>query len=176
MRFTGRPAGRGDGCGTRYRRCCRRDRWPVVRGPRLLAPAQPAQQLGAGGVERVVPLQRQTVNLCQRDLRAVELGDRDQPFEPHDRRGVEADQLIVERDDLRPVGVTDIAGAGVDRVDRGEDLVAPWRLAGGEARTDQGVALGDQLAVPGAAVLLVESDELTARRHPHSAECPLPRR
>ena len=33
--------------------------------------------------------------------RAVELGDRDRPVEPHDRRGVEADQLVVERDDLR---------------------------------------------------------------------------
>jgi hypothetical protein len=66
--------------------------------------------------------------------------------------------------DLRPVGVADVAGVGVDGVDRGEDLVAPRRLAGGEARADQGVALGDQLAVPGAAVLLVEGDELTARR------------
>src|SRR6266540_4300694 len=91
---------------------------------------------------------------------------RDRPVEPHDRRGVEAGQLVVERDDLRPVGVTDVAGVGVDGVDRGEDLVAPRRLAGGEARADQGVALGDQLAVPGAAVLLAEGDELTGRRHP----------
>jgi hypothetical protein len=33
------------------------------------------------------------------------------------------------------------------------------------------VALGDQRAVPGAAVLLVEGDELTARRHPRGPAC-----
>ena len=38
-------------------------------------------------------------------LRAVELGDRDGSVEGHDRRGVEADELVVEGDDLRPVGV-----------------------------------------------------------------------
>ena len=78
---------------------------------------------------------------------------------------VEADHLVVERDDLRPVGVADVADVGVDGVDRGEDLVAPRRLARVEAHADQSVALGDQLAVPGAAVLLVEGDEFTARRH-----------
>ena len=31
---------------------------PVVRRPRLLAPAEAAQQVGAGGVEGVVALQR----------------------------------------------------------------------------------------------------------------------
>jgi hypothetical protein len=61
---------------------------PVVRRPRLLAPAQPAQQVGAGGVEGVVALQRQTVNLGQRTIRAVDLGDRDRasnskPAGPH---------------------------------------------------------------------------------------------
>jgi hypothetical protein len=56
---------------------------PVVGRPRLLAAAQPAQQVGAGAVDGVVALQRQTVHLRQRDLRAVELGDRDRPVEPH---------------------------------------------------------------------------------------------
>src|SRR6266536_3415375 len=52
---------------------------PVVRRPRLRTVAQPAQQVGAGGVVGVVVLQWQTVHLRQRDLRAVEFGDRDRP-------------------------------------------------------------------------------------------------
>ena len=56
----------------------------VVRRPRLLAVALPAQQFGAGGVECVVALQRQSVDLRQRDLRPIELGDGDRPVEPHD--------------------------------------------------------------------------------------------
>ena len=41
----------------------------------------------------------------QRHLRSVELGDRDGPVEGDDRRGVEAYQLFIESDDLRPVSV-----------------------------------------------------------------------
>src|SRR6185369_6145310 len=48
----------------------------------------------------------------------------------------------------------------------GEELIAPRRLTRGETLANQGVALGDQLAVPGAAVLVLERDQLTARGHP----------
>ena len=56
--------------------------------------------MAAGGVEGAVAVQRQTVDLRQRDLRTVELGDGDRAVEPHDRRRVDDDQLVVERDDL----------------------------------------------------------------------------
>ena len=82
----------------------------VIGRARLLAPAQPAQQVGAGGVEDAIARKRQAVDLRQRDLGAVELGHRDRPVEPHDRRGVEADELVVEGDDLRPVRVAYFAG------------------------------------------------------------------
>ena len=47
----------------------------------------------------------ETVDGRQRHLRAVNLGHRDGPVEGDDRRGVDADELVVEGDDLRPVGV-----------------------------------------------------------------------
>jgi hypothetical protein len=57
-------------------------------------------------------------------LRAVELADGDGPVEDDDRRGVEVDDLVVQGDDLRPVGRAPVAGGGVYGTDRGEDLVA----------------------------------------------------
>jgi hypothetical protein len=77
----------------------------------------------------------------------------------NDRRGVEADELVVEGNDLRPVGVAYIAGGGVHGVDRGEDLVATRSHPGGQALAHQPMALGDQRRVPGATVLLIEGDQ-----------------
>ena len=141
------PAGRGDGSGRRSRRCCRPARWPG-RTP----PATPrCGRAGAAGRRgwrgrRGSRRAAEPVDLGQRDLRAVELGDRDRPVEPHDRRGVEADELVVERDDLRPVGVADVAGVGVDGVDRGEDLVATRRLA--RRRGARGPGRGPRRSAP----------------------------
>ncbi len=79
----------------------------AVRRARLLAAAQPAQQIGAGRVAGVIAgqLVLKTVDGRQCYLRSVKLGDRDGPVEGDDRRGVDADELVVEGDDLRPVGV-----------------------------------------------------------------------
>ena len=98
----------------------------VVRCARLLAAAQPAQQVGAGRMVGVIAgqLVLKTVDGRECHLRAVKLGDRDGPVEGDDRRGIEADELVVEGDDLRPVGVPCVAGGGVHGADRGEDLVA----------------------------------------------------
>jgi hypothetical protein len=98
----------------------------------------------------------QTVDGRQCHLRAVKLGDRDGPVEGDDRGGVEADELVVEGDDLRPVGLAYIGGGGVHGVDRGEDLVATRSRPGGQPLAHQPVALGDQRRVPGPTVLLVE--------------------
>ena len=72
----------------------------------------------------MISRQWQTVDQCEGDLRAVQLGDRDRAVECNDRRRVEPGQLVVQRDDLRPVRVRRRAGVGVDGVDRGEYLVA----------------------------------------------------
>src|SRR5580693_3436578 len=72
----------------------------VVRRARLVAAAQAAQQVGAGRMVGVVAgqLVLETVDGRQCYLRAVKLGDRDGPVEGDDRRGVDADQLVVEGD------------------------------------------------------------------------------
>src|SRR5580692_8808270 len=105
----------------------------------------------------------------QRYLWAVKLADRDGPVEGDDRRGVEADELVVEGDDLRPVGVAYVAGGGVHGVDRGQDLVTTRSHPGGQALAHQPMALGDQRGVPGPAVLLAEADQFAARRNPGGA-------
>src|SRR5918995_991785 len=106
-----------------------------------------------------------TVDGRQGDVRAVKLGDRDRAVEGDDRRGIEADELVVEGDDLRPVGVACFAGGGVHGVDRCEDLVATRSHCGGEALAYQPTALGEQRRVPGSTVLLVEGDQFAARRN-----------
>jgi hypothetical protein len=72
-----------------------------------------------------------TVDGRQCHLRAVKLGDRDRPVEGDDRGGVEADELVVEGNDLRPVGVPYVTCGGVYGADRCEDLVATRRHPGG---------------------------------------------
>src|SRR5258707_3520929 len=105
----------------------------VVRRARLLTAAQPAQQVGAGRMVGVISgqLVLETVDGRQRHFRAVKLGDRDGPVEGDDRRGVEVDELVVEGEDLGPVGVAYVAGGGVHGVDRREDLVATRSHPGG---------------------------------------------
>src|SRR5579872_2362005 len=82
---------------------------------------------------------------------------------------MQADELVVEGDDLQPVGVADVAGGGVHGADRGEDLVAARSRAGGQALAHQPVALVDQRRVPAPAVLLGEGDQFAARRDPGGA-------
>ena len=104
--------------------------------------------------------------LRQRHFRAVELGDRDRPVERDDRRWVETEQLVVEGDDLRPVGVAYVAGRGVYGVDRCEYLVptgaTPVARRSRTRRWPSAMSAG----VPGSPVLLVERDQLTAHRDP----------
>ena len=54
-------------------------------------------------------------------------------------------------------------------VDRREDLVATRSHPGGQALAHQPMTLGDQRRVPGPTVLLVERDQLAARRDPGGA-------
>ncbi len=130
----------------------------------LIAP-QPTQQVGARGVISVVAGQRllKSVDSSQRHLRTFELGDGYGPVEDDDRRGVDTDQLVVEGDDLGPVGIAYVAGEGMHRVDRGENLVSTRcfaRHGSGEAFTYQSMALGDERRVPDAAILCIKGDQI----------------
>ena len=82
-----------------------------------------AQQVGAGRMVGVVAgqLALEAVHGRQCHLGAVKLGDRDGPVEGDDRRLVKAGELVVEGNDLRPVGVAHLAGGGMHGVDRREE-------------------------------------------------------
>jgi hypothetical protein len=84
-----------------------------------------------------------------------------------DRRGVKTDELVVEGEDLRPIGVADVAGGDVHRVDRDEELIATRSHTGsgsGQALAHQPMTFGDQFRVPGPTVLLVERDQFAETR------------
>src|SRR5512143_1265591 len=142
-----------------------------VRRARLMSAAQPAQQVGAGCMVGVIAGQRllKTVDARKRRFRTVSLGHRDGSVEGDDGRRVEADELVVECDDLRPVGVARFGRERVHGVDCGEDLVATRRHAGGQTLAHQLMALGDQRRIPGPTVLLGKGCQFAARRKPGRA-------
>ena len=120
----------------------------LVGGRGLLPPAEPAQQVGAGRVEQVVAVEAQLVD----QRRARRRGRRTSatataPVERHDGGRARPRQLVVEREDLAPVGVPRRRGVAVHGVDRGLDLVGPGLVAA-QARADQRLALGDHAPGP----------------------------
>ena len=75
-----------------------------VGGRRLLVPAEPVQELGAGRVPEVVPLQPgQPVDDLEPGLRPVGHRDGDCTVQLHDRRRAQLGEPAVEERDLRPV-------------------------------------------------------------------------
>ena len=108
----------------------------VVRRPRLLAATQSAQDVGSGREVRrdSQPThpgdgRRSTSATSGPSSSAIATARLRATIGDGSRRG----ELIVEGHDLRPVGVANIAGRGVHSVDRGQDLVAAWGLACGQA-------------------------------------------
>ena len=140
---------------------CSRDRHFVgVRGGGCLSEA--AEEVGAHGVESVVVGEVELVDEGQRRRGAVDLGDRDGAVERHDRGRLQGQQVVVERDDLPPVGRLGGRGIAVDCVDRGLELVGAGLVAAQAAAKDR-LPLLDEGAVPAAAVLVGERDEPVAR-------------
>ena len=73
--------------------------------------AEPAEQISSRGVVRVVAVQLKRVHDRERGGRAVDLADRDGAVEGHDRGRSDREQLVVEGDDLRPVGLLERGGS-----------------------------------------------------------------
>src|SRR4029450_1090250 len=88
-----------------------------VGGRRLGVPAQPAEQVGAGGVEEVVAVEGaaggQLLDQGETLLGAVGHGDRDRPVQLDYRGRVHAAQRVVEGEDAAPVGGLGAGGGGV---------------------------------------------------------------
>ena len=88
---------------------------------------------------------------------AAELGDGDGPVEGDHRVRAQRVELVVEGDDLRPVGCLGGGGVGVDGGDGRLDLERPGLVAA-QAGADEVVPFGDERAVPPGAVLVGEAD------------------
>src|SRR4029453_13131895 len=88
---------------------------------------QLAQEIGTGGAEVAVRRQRrideQRRQRIQAGLRPIAQSDRDTTVELDYRRGPKLEQDVVQRDNLRPVGVLPRGRLGVDRSDRSLDGV-----------------------------------------------------
>jgi len=105
-------------------------------------------------VERVVVVEVQLVHQSERCSRALHLTDGDGAVEGHHRRGGDREQLVVQGDDLRPVGLLDRRSICIDGVDCGLDLIRTGLVA---AKT------AEQGSIPSFAVLLTE--QLAADDH-----------
>jgi hypothetical protein len=134
----------------------------TVGSVRLGPAAQPPQQVGADRVEQVVPVQVQLVYEGQRGGWAVQFGHCHRPVERHHRARRDDQQLVVEAQDLVPVGRGRDGRVTVDGADRGLDLVGAG-LTAAQALPDQGLALGDQRAVPARPVLVGEQHQPAVR-------------
>ncbi len=112
-----------------------------------------AEEVGPGGVEEVVPAEVEGVHRRQRGGRTVHLGQRHRPVEGDDGRRRERLQLVVQLQDLLPVGVDGGRGVAVDGADGGLELIGAGLVAA-DAAGDQCLPLGDQRPVPPPSVLV----------------------
>ena len=71
----------------------------------LWVPASAPQQIGADRVVVLVAVELQCVDELQGGCRTVDLGESNGSVQCDDRRGVQREQLVIEHEDLRPVGV-----------------------------------------------------------------------
>jgi hypothetical protein len=94
----------------------------VVSGSRLAEAAEAFEQVGPGGMEQVIPVEIDAVELVERRTGPMHLGEGDGPIERHDRRGGEHRELVVETHDLGPVGVAGGGSVGMYGGDGGLDL------------------------------------------------------
>src|SRR5712691_1271694 len=117
--------------------------------------AEPPKQIGSGGVEGLVVVQVQFVDQSERRRGALNLADRDGSVEGNDRRGGDGKQLVVQGDDLRPVGLFECGSVRVHGVDGGLELIRTGLVAA-EAAADDRLTLLDQAPIPSSAVPLRE--------------------
>src|SRR6266516_3610552 len=113
----------------------------------LTVSTQPTKQIRSRGVERVIVVQVQLVHQRQRSRGASQLANGDGAVKGYDRRGGEREQLVVQGDDLRPVGLLECRGVRMHGVDRGLELVCA-RLIAAKTLADDRLTLVDQGAIP----------------------------
>ena len=139
----------------------KRQRGPVGLA-RLLVAAEPAQEVGLGrrqvavAGEPAVALQR--LDLLQRSLGAGHHRHHHRAVQRHHRRRPDAQQRVVEHQQLRPIRLLVGRRLGVQRGDRGLQREAARRPRPQRGH-DQPVGLGDLRRVPRQAVLLAQPQQ-----------------
>jgi hypothetical protein len=113
------------------------------------------EELRARRVEQVVRVEVERVDDRERRLRAFELRERNRAVERDDRVRGDSEQLVVQLEDLTPVGLRGGRGVAVHGVDGRLDLVRAGSVAA-EAAPDDRLPLGDELTIPERAVLVGE--------------------
>ena len=131
---SGAEVTRRDPSGRRAPRRWSRGPPPERRPGCLIVAPEPPQQVCPGRVEQVVLVKVESVEDGQRRPGPSDLGQGDGPVHGDDGRWRHRQQLVVQGEDLAPVGRLDRGGVGVDRVDRGLDLVRARAGCGGGRR------------------------------------------
>ena len=106
----------------------------------------------------MVVVQFQLVHQRQGSSGALHLADGDGAVEGHDRCGGDCKQLVVQGDNLRPVGLLDCRSVRMHRVDGGLELIRTGVVAA-KAPAKECLTLLDQGPIPSSAVLLAEQHE-----------------
>src|SRR5260370_39064344 len=139
----------------------------------LVVTSGPAERLGSRGVEQVVGRQVDLVEGVECGRRAAVLHHGDRPVERDNGVWAQALQVVVERDDLGPVGGGRRRRIGVDGGDGGLDLIGT-RAVAIETGSYGFVALRGELAGPPGPGPVPGADERPAPPEPGPRPGPAP--
>jgi hypothetical protein len=128
----------------------------------VLFRAGSGQQVRSGGVVWLVVVEADAGERGEPGCGAGERVHGDGPIQRDDRVRLDRIELVVQREDLGPIAVVGGGRVGVNGGDRGLDLKRSGLVAP-QARTDQRMALLDELGVPARTVLVGEANHRTAR-------------
>jgi hypothetical protein len=119
-------------------------------------------------VEQVIPAQIQAVHDGEPGGRAFDLGHRDGSVERDHRIRRDHHELVIQGQDLSPVGDGRGDGVAVHGVDRRLDLVRTGLdpCPAPQAAPDEGLPLGDERGVPAGPVLVGEQHQGAVRAGP----------
>ena len=106
----------------------------------------------------MVAVKVELVDENERGCGAVYLADRDGAVEGDDGGGGKLEQVVVEGDNLRPVGLVEGCCVGVHGADRGLELVGAG-LVSAQTAADDRLAFFDPSPVPACAILVAEQHE-----------------
>src|SRR5581483_8579658 len=134
----------------------------LIRALCLDVAAEAAQEVGPDRVEEVVVGQVESLYRGQRLGGSLDLGDGNRTIER--RHGARRDrhELIIQLQDLSPIGLPDAARIAVDRIDGCLNLVRPGPVTC-NAQTHQLLPLADEIAIPAGTVLVRQEDQLAIR-------------